>query len=85
METGMLKLAGMKDAQCAEVIAQTLNAINGVNDVNVSFSSNRASVTFDETLTSLPLLKQAVQQAGYEIAKPKHGEDGECCGGCGGS
>lgn len=84
METGMLKLAGMKDQQCAEVIARTLNAVNGVNDVNVSFDSSRASVTFDETLTSLALLKQAVHDAGYEIAKPVHGEDGACCGGCGG-
>lgn len=84
METGMLKLAGMKDAQCAQVIAQTLNALDGVNNVKVSFDNAKATVTFDETQVSLAGLKQAVENAGYQIAKPVHGEDGACCGGCGG-
>ena len=26
----------------------------------------------------------AVADAGYEALKPVHGEDGNCCGGCGG-
>ena len=84
METGMLRLAGMKTSQCADVIAKALNAVNGVNNVRVSFEGSKATVMFDENLVSLGNLKTAVEDAGYEIAKPKHGEDGSCCGGCGG-
>lgn len=84
MQIGTLKLAGMKTEQCATVIVQALRNIKGVNSADVSFSSSRATVSFDENLASLPRLKVAVEDAGYQIAKPVHGEDGECCGGCGG-
>ena len=84
METGMLRLAGMKSAQCADVIAQALKAVDGVSSARVSLDAGKATVVFDETVASLALLKRAVLDAGYEIAKPAHGEEGGCCGGCGG-
>jgi len=89
METGMMRFAGLKGTQCAQVIAQTLEAMDGVGAVNLSYDENlvedaSASVTFDETRTSLALLRRAVLDAGYQVTKPAHGEEGVCCGGCGG-
>jgi len=89
METGMMRFAGLKGTQCAQLITQTLEAIDGVGTVNLSYDENvvedaSASVTFDETLTSLALLRRAVLDAGYPVTKPAHGEEGVCCGGCGG-
>jgi len=84
MQVGMLKLAGLKDAGCAIKVADALKSIKGVDTADVSFEGNKASVTFDEGLVSLQRLKVAVEDAGYAIAKPVHGEDGACCGGCGG-
>jgi len=89
METGMMRFAGLKGTQCAQVITQTLEGIEGVGAVNLSYDTNAkedasASVTFDETLTSLALLRRAVLDAGYQVTKPAHGEEGVCCGGCGG-
>lgn len=83
MEIGMLRLAGMKTEQCASLIAQALNAVKGVSKTDVSFSASKATVSFDENLVSIPRLKVAVEEAGYQI-KPVHGEEGSCCGGCGG-
>ncbi|WP_237172949.1 heavy-metal-associated domain-containing protein [Paracandidimonas lactea] len=80
----MLKLSGLKNTQCAETIAQAINAVDGVSDVRVSFEASRATVTYDEGRVSLVGLKRVVEDAGYQIAKPVHGEDGACCGGCGG-
>jgi len=85
MQVGMLKLAGLKDVECATKVAAALRSVNGVDTADVSFEKNKASITFDEALVSLQRLKVAVEDAGYSIAKPVHGEDGECCGGCGGS
>lgn len=84
MQIGMLKLAGMKDELCAGKLADALKAITGVSNARVSFSDNKATVSYDERLVSTQRLQVAVEDAGYSIAKPVHGEDGNCCGGCGG-
>lgn len=84
MQVGMLKLAGLKDENCATRVAGALNSVKGVDSAEVSFEKAKASVTFNEDLVSLQRLKVAVEDAGYGIAKPVHGEDGACCGGCGG-
>lgn len=84
MQVGMLKLAGLRDEGCAVKVAEALKAIRGVNQADVSFEKSKASVSYDADAVSLQRLKVAVEEAGYEIAKPVHGEDGACCGGCGG-
>jgi len=84
MQVGMLKLAGLKDEGCAHKVAGALRAVKGVDTADVSFEKSKASVAFDEDLVSLQRLKVAVEEAGYGIAQPVHGEDGACCGGCGG-
>lgn len=84
MQVGMIKLAGLIDENCAIKVAGALKAVKGVNEADVSFEKAKASVSFDEDMVSLQRLKVAVEEAGYGIAKPVHGEDGACCGGCGG-
>lgn len=84
MQIGTLKLAGLETEQCAATLAGALKAIKGVNAVEVSFSKSRATVTYDEGLVSPQRLKVVVEDTGYQVAKPVHGEDGACCGGCGG-
>ncbi|UYO93769.1 heavy-metal-associated domain-containing protein [Pollutimonas sp. M17] len=84
MQIGMLKLAGMRDEHCAAKLVQALKAVKGVEDAQVSFGQSKATVSFDESLVSTQRLQVAVEDAGYHIAKPVHGEDGACCGGCGG-
>lgn len=84
MQVGMLKLAGLKGNDCAIKLTNALTALKDVDTAEVSFEKNKASITFDESLVSLQRLKVAVEEAGYAIAKPVHGEDGACCGGCGG-
>ncbi len=84
MQIGMLKLAGMKDQHCASKLTQVLKAVNGVNDASVSLADSKATVSYDEDLVSTQRLHVAITDAGYSVAKPAHGEDGNCCGGCGG-
>lgn len=84
MQVGMIKLEGLKDEGCAIKLTDALKAVKGVDNADVSFEKSKASVTYDGELVSLQRLKVAVQEAGYAIAKPVHGQDGACCGGCGG-
>jgi len=83
MEIATIKIAGMQNEQCTETINQALLAVNGVEKAKTALSGQRTSVTFDESLTNIDQLKQTIRDTGYEI-KLAHGEDGNCCGGCGG-
>ncbi|HRK87046.1 heavy-metal-associated domain-containing protein [Alcaligenes sp. SDU_A2] len=82
MQIGMLRLAGLQNDQCAGKVEAALAATAGVDAASVSYENAKASVRFDESQVSLQDLHAVVQQAGYRIAV--HGEDGACCGGCGG-
>ena len=84
MQIGTLKLAGLQTEQCAANLAGTLMAVKGVNSVEVSFKNSRATIAFNEDQVSKQRLEVAVQDAGFQVTKPVHGEDGACCGGCGG-
>ncbi len=84
MQVGMIKLEGLKDEGCAVKLTDALKAVKGVDTADVSFEKAKASVTYNGDLVSLQRLKVAVEEAGYAVAKPVHGEDGACCGGCGG-
>ncbi len=83
MEIATIKIAGMQSEQCTEIINQALMAVNGVEKAKVTLSGHRASVNFDASLTNVDQLKQTIRDSGYDI-KLAHGEDGNCCGGCGG-
>lgn len=83
MEITTLPIVGMTTEQCAVTLANALKAVAGVEKADVSFFSNRAALSFDGGQTSVDALKQTVRNAGFEI-KPVHGEEGVCCGGCGG-
>ena len=56
---------GMTCANCSARVERTLAKTDGVNDAAVNLATERASVTFDPTLTDLDTLLQRVQDAGY--------------------
>ncbi|MBP6020550.1 MAG: heavy-metal-associated domain-containing protein [Burkholderiaceae bacterium] len=84
MRTETLKVPNMQNDQAVDAISQALGGVEGVNDVSISLQNNKATVSFDESVVSKRRLKAAVEDLGFDVAKPVHGEDGECCGGCGG-
>ena len=73
----------MKCESCSETISTALLALQGVDKATVSLTSGHASVTFDPTQVNREMLKAAVRGIGYEVL-PAHGEEGRCCGSCGG-
>ncbi len=83
-KTETFRLVGLRGPACADTLDRTLAAIPGVAEVAVSLADEKASVTFDTAKVSFQRLQVAVADAGYEAMKPIHGEDGNCCGGCGG-
>lgn len=84
MRTETLKVTDTLTDQAANTITQALGNVPGVSDVSISLDNNKTTVSFDEAVVSKQRLKAAVEDLGFQVAKPVHGEDGECCGGCGG-
>lgn len=83
MEIATLKIDGIQSEQCVNAIKEALLAVAGVERASVSLASKHASVNFDPTVVNTVQLKEAVRNAGFEI-RPAHGEEGNCCGSCGG-
>ena len=84
MQTQTLHLAGMVDGQCALRAEQALKALEGVQAAEVSFAQGKAMVLFNQDVVSTQHLKTALKEVGLHASKPPHGEEGSCCGGCGG-
>ena len=65
METLQLQLRGMSCAGCARTIEKTIRALAGVEECNVNFGVEQATVTYDPKVTSLERIQRAVVEAGY--------------------
>ncbi len=83
MKTSNIAIKGMTGTCCEGKISNALLATTGVDSAKVSYSGRYARVKHDDSVIDTDALKQVVRDAGYDI-KPVHGEDGVCCGSCGG-
>jgi P-type Cu+ transporter len=63
-----LPITGMTCANCVATVERGLKKQAGVQSANVNLSSERATVAFDPTATTLPDLIGRVERAGYGVA-----------------
>ena len=66
-QTLILPITGMTCANCAMNITRGLKKLSGVNDANVNFAAERASVTFDSRSASPSDLIQQVEKLGFSV------------------
>jgi Cu+-exporting ATPase len=73
-----LPITGMTCANCAMNIERTLNKkVPGVVRASVNFASERASVEYLPTLTSVDAIIAAVQKAGFDAILPDESPEAE--------
>lgn len=68
METTVLKVNGMTCGGCVRSVKTVLESIDGVRSAEVSLDKARATVTYDPAKTDVNRMKEAVTDAGYQIA-----------------
>lgn len=68
METTRIAIRGMTCGGCAASVTRVLEALPGVNDVEVTLEPGSATVSYDPSRTGLPALRQAIEDAGYDVA-----------------
>lgn len=64
-----LQITGMTCAACATRIEKGLKKIEGVADANVNLALEKASITFDPSLTNVTQMEDKIVQLGYDTVK----------------
>jgi len=72
-EKTVIALGSIMCGQCVTKVENALKNVDGVIDVNVDLDSKQATVTFDNSITSLEKLENAITNAGYD-ANDKKGD-----------
>ncbi|MBD2316513.1 heavy metal translocating P-type ATPase [Phormidium tenue] len=65
METSTLKLRGMSCASCANSIETAISNVTGVEQCNVNFGAEQATVTYNPRSVDVKRIQQAIADAGY--------------------
>lgn len=68
METIVLNVRGMSCGGCVSSIANALQAIDGVDGIDVSLDKGQVAVCYDAGRVGVAVLKEAVEDAGYDVA-----------------
>jgi Cu+-exporting ATPase len=61
-----IRVGGMVCATCVETIEKALRALPGVASATVNLGTEKAYVTYNESITLLPDMKRAIEDAGYQ-------------------
>ena len=69
MENATLNVSGMTCEGCVASVTRVLKAVPGVSDVVVALQPGTAKVAYDATRTTLPVLKAAIEDAGYDVTE----------------
>ena len=67
MAMATIEVKGMTCGGCVSSVARALKAVPGVQSADVSLEKQRAVVTFEDGKASVADLKQAVEDAGYDV------------------
>jgi Cu+-exporting ATPase len=61
-----LKIGGMVCATCVQTIEAALRALHGVISASVNLGTEKAYVTFNPSVSAIPDMKKAIEDAGYQ-------------------
>lgn len=68
METVQITIAGMTCSGCVASVTRVLRGLPGVHDVDVALDPGHATVAYDPARVGVAAMKQAVEDAGYDVA-----------------
>ncbi|HEX2221732.1 MAG TPA: heavy metal translocating P-type ATPase [Candidatus Limnocylindria bacterium] len=70
LEVVQLEVEGMTCASCVHRVERFVGRVDGVAEANVNLATEKATVRFDPTATTVADLEAAVRASGYEVRSP---------------
>ena len=70
MTSLILPVEGMTCASCVARVEKALKKVEGVAEANVNLATEKASLSYDPSVTDLSALSSAVAEAGYKLLLP---------------
>ena len=67
MRTRVFRIGGMSCAACSSRIEKAIGGIGGVSSVNANYGNNTATVTYDDSVVTEDMVRDAVESAGYQL------------------
>ncbi|KKN93527.1 hypothetical protein LCGC14_0197160 [marine sediment metagenome] len=62
----VLKVTGMDNPHCAQIVEKAVKSIEGIDDVRLDFGLEKAIISFDQKLTNQAAIKEKIKGAGYK-------------------
>ncbi len=62
-----MKVEGMHCEGCSKRLTKVLNNVEGVKNAQVSLENKTADIEYDENIAKLEELKEAIEDAGFEV------------------
>ncbi len=74
-QTIKLSVPDMTCVSCPYIVKQAISAVDGIKAVEATMEDRSATVTFEDTLTSIEAIQQATASIGYpsSLYEPKSG------------
>jgi P-type Cu+ transporter len=63
-------IKGMHCASCVRVLEKVLSRVDGVQEANVNLATEKATVTYDDTVCTPNQMESAVASVGYKLSLP---------------
>ncbi len=67
MSKETIVISGMTCAACAMRVEKAVGKLDGVRNASVNFATEKLSVEFDEQLSSIPVIQESIERAGYGV------------------
>lgn len=65
-QTRIIKIDGMTCGGCVASVYNATADIDGLDDMSVELAANQATVTFDDSKTSVEAIAEAIDDAGFD-------------------
>lgn len=62
-----LKIKGMHCASCATIITNKVSKLGGIDNINVNFATEKATVSFDDNVITIPKMNNEIEKLGYTL------------------
>lgn len=62
-----LNIDGMTCGGCVKSVTNAINQVEGVQNAEVSLENKSVKIDFDDSQTDLDTLKQAIEDAGFDV------------------